>query len=58
MDIRLIICFPGITCYKVVHSIPLEGSVSQNLDLGPSLYFMTKNGKPFSIFSKLFFKIG
>ena len=28
----------------------VEGSVSQILDLGPSFYFMTKNGKRFAIF--------
>ena len=26
------------------HNIPLEGSVSQNFDLGLSFYFMSKNG--------------
>ena len=25
-------------------NIPLEGSMSQNFNLGPSFYFMSKNG--------------
>ena len=29
----------------------MEGTVSQNIDIGPSLNFMSKNGKIFHIFS-------
>ena len=31
-------------------NIHLEGTVSQNFNLGPSFYFMSKNGKRFTIF--------
>ena len=56
MDIQFNICFPRIKMCTVVHNIPLEGIMSQNLDLGPSFNFMTRNGKLFVIFSKLIFK--
>ena len=41
--------------YPVVHNILLEGSVSQNFELGLSFDFMTKNRKLFVIFSNLIF---
>ena len=36
-------------------NIHLEGTVSQILDLGPTFYFMAKNGKLFTIFCNLIF---
>ena len=33
-----------------VDNIYMEGMVSQNFDIGPSFYFMTKNGKLFHFF--------
>ena len=44
MDISLNIYTLVIQFYTGVLDIPLEGSVSQNCYLGPSFYFMTKNG--------------
>ena len=44
MDISLNIYTLVIKFYTCVLNIPLEGSVSQIFDLGPGLYFMTKNG--------------
>ena len=44
MDIPLNIYTLVIKFYTGVLDIPLEGSVSQILDLGPGFYFMTKNG--------------
>ena len=34
----------------LVDNIHLEGTVSQNFYLGPSFYFMLKNGKLYTIF--------
>ena len=36
------------------HKVPLEGSVSQNLNIGPSYYFMSKNGKLFVNFFQIY----
>ena len=44
-------CHVDQECYKPVDSICLEGTVSQNLDIGPSFIFMSKNGKILIIFS-------
>ena len=38
-------------------NIHLEGTVSQNFNLGPGFYFMSKNGKIFTIFCKIIFYI-
>ena len=40
-----------------VDNIYMEGTVSQNFDIGPSFYFMTKNGKLFAFFRSLIFYI-
>ena len=37
--------------YQHVYNIHLEGTVSQNVKIGLSLLFMSKNGKIFIIFS-------
>ena len=44
MDILLNIYTLVIQFYTGVLDIPLEGSVSQIFYLGPSFYFMAKNG--------------
>ena len=44
MDISLNIYTLVITFYTDVLNIPLEGSVSQISYLGPTFYFMIKNG--------------
>ena len=36
--------------YKYIDNIHLEGTVSQNFDIGPSVIFMSKNGKIFLFF--------
>ena len=36
--------------WYALDNIHLEGTVSQIFYLGPSFYFMTKNGKLFAIF--------
>ena len=38
-----------------VDNIYMEGTVSQNFDIGPSFYFMTKKRETFCIFSKFNF---
>ena len=43
--------------YMSIHNIHIEGTVSQNFDIGPSFIFMQKNGKIFIIFSSLFLYI-
>ena len=48
----------GLTILKLdqaVYNIHLEGTVSQNVGIGPSFFIMSKNGKIFIIFSLLFF---
>ena len=40
--------------YQHVYNINLEGTVSQNLKIGLSLLFMSKNGKNFIIFHNYF----
>ena len=44
MDISLGNCFPTMTFCIVGHKMLMEGSMSQNLYLGLSFYFMIKNG--------------
>ena len=44
MDISLNIYTLVIKFYTCVLDIPLEGSVSQIVYLGPGFYFMTKKG--------------
>ena len=55
MDISLNIKFLGMKLLTDDHKIHVEGSVSQNSDLGLSSIFMSKNGKLFVIFSNLIF---
>ena len=38
-----------------VDNIYMEGTLSQNVDIGPSFYFMTKNGELFAFSSKFNF---
>ena len=55
MDISLDIRFLGMKLFTDDHKIHVEGSVSQNFELGLSFIFMSKNGKlfvNFSLFSK------
>ena len=47
LNITLII----LKLYRHIHNIHLEGTMSQNVDMGPSFIFMTKNGKNFNYFS-------
>ena len=44
MDISLTIYIINLKLSVSILNVPLEGSVSQIFDLGPSFYFMTKNG--------------
>ena len=44
MDISVTIKDFELKFSKCKSNIPFEGSVSQNFDLGPSFYFMPKNG--------------
>ena len=37
--------------YMFIYNIHLEGTVSQNVDIGPSFIFIPKNGKILIIFS-------
>ena len=44
MDISLTIYIIKLNFFVNILNVPLEGSVSQIFDLGPSFYFMIKNG--------------
>ena len=45
MDISVTIYSIDLTCSVCTVKVPLEGTLSQISYLGPSFYFMTKNGK-------------
>ena len=53
MDTSLNICFSGMKFVMVVHNIPLEGTMSQILDLGLSFY--VKKQVTFGHYLKLYF---
>ena len=44
MDISVNIYIIDLIFSKCIFEVIVEGSVSQNIYLGPSFYFMTKNG--------------
>ena len=44
MDISVTIYAIDLRFSVYILKVPLEGSVSQILDLGPSFHFMAKNG--------------
>ena len=48
----------GLTILKLdqaVYNIHLEGTLSQNVDIGPSFFIMSKNGKIFYYFFIIIF---
>ena len=51
LTIRLTI----LKLYKAVDNIHLEGTVSQNCNIGPSFIFMSENRKTFIIFFTIIF---
>ena len=55
MVISLDIKFLGMKLFTYDHTIHVEGSMSQNFDLGLSFIFMSKNGKLFVNFSNFTF---
>ena len=57
MDISVTNNSTRINFLPCVHNIYMEGTVSQNFDIGLSFYFMTKNGKLFAFFRSLIFYI-
>ena len=44
-------------CFLLVNNVYIEGKVSQIFIVGPSFYFMTKNGKSFDIIFNNIFNI-
>ena len=55
MDITFDIKFPHMKLFTDDYKIHVEGSVSQNFELGLSFIFMSKNGKLFVNFSNFIF---
>ena len=49
-DFLFTIMSPTLYFCILIDNIHSEGTVSQIFNLGPSFYFMSKNGKPFVIF--------
>ena len=57
MDISVAIYHFNLKYSVCIHKVLLEASVSQNLYLGPSFHFMSKNGQLFALFSIINFYI-
>ena len=54
-DFYFTIIPPTLLLCDRIGNILLEGTVSQNFNLGPSFYFMPKNEKLFTIFCNIIF---
>ena len=54
-DFLFTIMSSALKLSELVDNIHLEGTVSQVFDLGPTFYFMSKNGKLFTIICNLIF---
>ena len=57
MDISVAIYQFKLKSSVCIHKVLVEGSLSQNFYLGPSFYFMSKNGQLFALFSNINFYI-
>ena len=54
-DFSLVVRLTIVKLDQAVYNIHLEGTLSQNVDIGPSFIFMLKNGKIFHYFFIIIF---